>query len=84
MEKIESPLDSKRSREMKKIQEEGNLCSNEVDEQRWQAVCDRTKYGRASLSSQSAQQGCTADPIVLPGERIGKMFLFTRLHLKLN
>ena len=43
-----------------------------------------TKYGMASLSSQSAQQGCTADPVVPPGERIGKMFLFTRLHLKLN
>jgi len=43
-----------------------------------------TKYGTASLSSQSAQQGCTADPVVPPGERIGKMFLFTRLHLKLN
>ena len=43
MEKTESPLDSKRSREMKKIQEEGNPCSHEVDEQRWQAVCDRNQ-----------------------------------------
>ena len=43
-----------------------------------------TKYWIASLSSQSAQQECTADPVVTPGERIGKMFLFTRLHLKLN
>jgi len=43
MEKIESPLDSKRSREMKKNQEEGNLYSHEVDEQRWQAVCDRNQ-----------------------------------------
>ena len=28
---------------MKKIQEEGNPCSHEVDEQRWQAVCDRNQ-----------------------------------------
>ena len=31
------------SREMKKNQEEGNPCSHEVDEQRWQAVCDRNQ-----------------------------------------
>jgi len=31
------------SREMKKNQEEGNPCSNDVDEQRWQAVCDRNQ-----------------------------------------
>ena len=28
---------------MKKIQEEGNPCSHEVDEHRWQAVCDRNQ-----------------------------------------
>ena len=28
---------------MKRIQEEGNPCSHEVDEQRWQAVCDRNQ-----------------------------------------
>ena len=43
-----------------------------------------TNSEMASLSSQSAQQGCTADPVVPPGERIGKMFLFTRPHLRLN
>ena len=69
---------------MKKIQEEGNPCSHEVDEQRGKPFVTGTKSGTASLSSQSAQQGCTADPVVPPGERIGKMFLFTRLHLKLN
>ena len=28
---------------MKRIQEEGNPCSREVDEQRWQADCERNQ-----------------------------------------
>ena len=72
------------SREMKKIQEEGNPCSYEVDEQRWQAVCERNQVWDDIFVFAVRTTGCTADPVVPPGERIGKIFLFTRLHLKPN
>ncbi len=69
---------------MKKIQEEVILVLMKLMSNVGKPFVTGTEYGMESLSSQSAQQGCTADPVVPPGERIGKMFLFTRLHLKPN
>ena len=75
MEKIESPLDGKRSCEMKKIQEEGNPCSHEVDEQRWQAVCDRNQvWDGIFVFAIRTTGGVLPTQLYLPESETGKCF----------
>ena len=72
---------------MQQHQEKKSNDSKEIDEQRWQAVCNRDQVcGMVSSFSQCVRQVCTVALAVLPEEPIEKMFRFTihqhRLRLR--